>query len=75
MSLIEDSNGFTLSNNSAIGEHVRSGDLLFVSLEQVELGRKMNLGSDLQQNFVTLRYVCNSFCDNLLSTHGNNSEA
>lgn len=64
---MEDANGFTLSNNSTIGEHVRSGDMLFVTLEQVELGRRMNLGSDLQQNFVTLRYVSNSFCENLLS--------
>lgn len=41
--------------------------MLFVQLEQVDLGRRMNLGSDLQQNFVTLRYVSNSFCENLLS--------
>lgn len=66
MALIEDSNGFSLSNNSSIGEHVRSGDFLFVTAETVDLNRRMHLGSDLQDNFLSLRYVCNSFCEKLL---------
>jgi hypothetical protein len=33
----------------------------------------MSLGTDLQDNFMTLRYVSNSFSDKMLSTNFNKS--
>ena len=65
--LIQDKDGFTISNNSYLGEHVVSGCTLYVIPEEIDLGQKMSLSSDLHDNFLTLRYVANSFCDKMSS--------
>ena len=63
VSVVEDNNGFVMSNNSTIGEHVSSNDTVYVHLEDSKSGKHMNLSTDITDIFMTLRYVSNSVID------------
>lgn len=60
VSVVEDGQGFTLSNNSCIGDHLRNGDSLFIRSHKDKVGLDMNLPSNVTDIFMTLRYVCGS---------------
>jgi hypothetical protein len=60
VSVIENIEGFVLSNNSSIGEHVNSNDTLYVSSHKEKTGTNMNLPANVTDLFMTLRYVCGS---------------
>jgi hypothetical protein len=60
VSVIEDSRGFVLSNNSSIGEHLRHGETVFVQVHREKMGNDMNLPHNATDLFMTLRYVCAS---------------
>lgn len=60
ISVIEDGKGFVLSNNSAIGEHVRNNETIYVQTHKEKMGSSMNLPNNITDLFMTLRFVCSS---------------
>lgn len=66
ISVIEDSEGFVLSNNSVVGDHLRHGDTVYVQSHKDKFGTNMNLPSNLPDLFLTLRYVSGSVIKRLL---------